>query len=79
MAALPADIGEAGDPTDPEGHIWRRSTRCGQHGSCVEVTDLVGGLVGVRDGKIPETSPVLAFEREAWLAFVAAIKAGEFS
>ncbi len=36
-------------------------------------------MVGVRDGKTPDTSPVLVFDREEWLAFVAGIKAGEFS
>jgi hypothetical protein len=36
-------------------------------------------MVGVRDGKIAETSPVLVFDSEAWLAFVAGIRAGEFS
>jgi hypothetical protein len=44
----------------------------------VEISDLGGGTVGVRDGKVGETSPVLAFEGEAWLAFIAGIKAGEF-
>jgi hypothetical protein len=44
----------------------------------VEISDLGGGTVGVRDGKVGETSPVLAFESEAWLAFIAGIKAGEF-
>jgi Domain of unknown function (DUF397) len=34
--------------------------------------------VGIRDGKIPETSPILVFDREAWLAFVSGIRAGEF-
>jgi hypothetical protein len=60
------------------GHVWRRSSRCGSHGSCVEISDLGGGTVGVRDGKTPDTSPVLVFDSEAWLAFVSGIKAGEF-
>jgi hypothetical protein len=36
-------------------------------------------MVGVRDGKIAETSPVLVFDNETWLAFIAGIKAGELS
>jgi Domain of unknown function (DUF397) len=72
------DIGKAADGADSEGHTWRRSSRCGQHGSCVEMSALGGGTVGVRDGKAPDTSPVLVFDSEAWLAFIAGIKAGEF-
>jgi len=36
-------------------------------------------MVGVRDGKTPDTSPILVFDSETWLSFVAGIKAGEFS
>jgi Domain of unknown function (DUF397) len=36
-------------------------------------------MVAVRDGKTPDTSPVLTFDSGAWLAFIAGIKAGDFS
>jgi hypothetical protein len=61
----------------PEGE-WRSSSRCAQHGSCVEVARLAAGLVGVRDGKLGESSPVLAFGAGQWRAYLAGITAGQF-
>ena len=61
-----------------EERIWRRSSRCGTHGSCVEVSDLTDGAVAVRDGKAPERSPILVFNDEEWDSFIAGVKAGEF-
>jgi Domain of unknown function (DUF397) len=43
----------------------------------VEIAQLPGG-VGVRDGKIGDTSPVLAFSPAAWRAFVSGVTAGQF-
>jgi predicted secreted Zn-dependent protease len=57
---------------------WRRSFRCGQHGSCVEIAKLSDG-VAIRDGKAGDASPVLTFSHEEWATFVAGVKAGEFS
>lgn len=78
-AGLTRNGGKIGDRDEAESHIWRRSSRCGTHGSCVEISDLGRGTVGIRDGKIPETSAVLVFDSAAWLAFVSGVKAGEFS
>jgi hypothetical protein len=70
---------EPGELIDlPEVRIWRRSSRCGSHGSCVEVSDFAGGAVAVRDGKTPERSPILVFSDEEWSSFIAGVKAGEF-
>jgi hypothetical protein len=60
------------------GATWRRSSRCDLNGSCVEVTELASGAVGVRDGKIGAASPVLAFSRESWRGFAAGVMAGHF-
>ncbi|AEV81410.1 hypothetical protein ACWT_0398 [Actinoplanes sp. SE50] len=54
---------------------WRRSKRCA-HGSCVEVAR-VGELVLIRDSKDPGGAP-LAFDRQAWDAFLAGVKDDEF-
>jgi hypothetical protein len=69
-AASAADL--AGLP----GTGWHRSSRCTSNGSCVEVAQLSKGVVGVRDGKIGASSPVLTFGQQEWRAFLAAIAAG---
>lgn len=53
-----------------------RSSACG-NGACVEVAH-AGGDVLVRDSKDPD-GPVLTFDREEWLAFLAGARAGEFN
>lgn len=55
---------------------WRKSTRSGNQGQCVEVR-AVEGIVQVRDSKDPDGG-VLDFEPGAWVAFVAAAKVGDF-
>ena len=56
---------------------WRRSSRCSTN-SCVEVADLPGGSVAVRDSKASGQSPVLIFETQEWQSFISGVKAGEF-
>jgi hypothetical protein len=54
---------------------WRRGSRCG-NASCVEFA-VLGSLYGLRDSKDPE-SPVLAFDRPGWKAFIAGVNADVF-
>lgn len=54
-----------------DGVSWRRSSRCGHNGNCVEVR-LDGDGVLVRDGKHPD-GPVLAFTAQEWTDFVASL------
>ncbi|MFD7415215.1 DUF397 domain-containing protein [Kitasatospora purpeofusca] len=56
---------------------WRKSTFSGETGACVEVADGVPGVLPVRDSKDP-LGPSLLFTSEAWAAFVAGVRAGEF-
>ncbi|MEU1604417.1 DUF397 domain-containing protein [Micromonospora matsumotoense] len=52
---------------------WHKSTRSnGGGGACVEVADNLAGVVVVRDSKDPG-GLVLAFEPQAWCAFVARV------
>lgn len=53
---------------------WRKSSYSGAQGNCVEVASNLPGLVAVRDSKDPDGAG-LAFERGAWKAFTAKIKA----
>ncbi|MGV9763587.1 DUF397 domain-containing protein [Micromonospora tulbaghiae] len=55
-----------------ERNAWRKSSRSGSNGQCVEVRDR-GVQVDVRDSKAPAAG-MLSFEPAAWDAFVSGIK-----
>ncbi|SCL22283.1 DUF397 domain-containing protein [Micromonospora inyonensis] len=55
-------------------HAWRKSTRSGSSGNCVEVA-APPHVVRVRDSK-DRTGPVLSFTPAQWVGFVSGIKAG---
>jgi hypothetical protein len=57
--------------------VWVRSSVSFSNGNCVEVTELPGGSVGVRNSRDPE-GPVLAFTRGEWDAFLGGARRGEF-
>jgi len=56
--------------------VWRKSTKSGQNGACVEVANVTGGVL-VRDSKDCE-GPVLTFTTEEWDEFVDGARKGEF-
>jgi hypothetical protein len=56
---------------------YRISSFCSL-GDCVEVGQLPGGAVTVRDTKDSERRTALTFTRDEWAAFVQGVKAGEF-
>jgi hypothetical protein len=56
---------------------WRKSSYSNNGGACVEV-GIAPGVVGVRDSKLGEDSPILAVTPADWSAFVSAVKAGQF-
>ncbi|GAB4584656.1 DUF397 domain-containing protein [Nocardia sp. IFM 10818] len=63
---------------DLTGAQWFKSSRSHSSGECVEAAHLAGGMVGVRDSKLGNTSPVLVFEPVVWDGFLGALGTGEF-
>lgn len=59
---------------------WRKSSYSGANGGdCIEAAlGFLPGAVPVRDSKDPD-GPALMFRVEAFTAFVAAVRAGEFA
>jgi Domain of unknown function (DUF397) len=56
---------------------WTKSSLSHANGNCVEVADLPGGQVGLRDSK-DISGPVLRFPPEEWRAFIHGVRNGEF-
>ena len=56
---------------------WTKSTLSMANGHCVEVADLGGGHVGVRDSK-DRGGPLLRFTPDEWTAFLGGVRNGEF-
>ncbi|MEU7907743.1 DUF397 domain-containing protein [Actinoplanes sp. NPDC049118] len=57
---------------------WRKSTRSGGNGQCVEARRHADGTVQVRDSK-NRTGPVLTFTPGGWTAFLDGAQRGEFT
>ena len=57
---------------------WRKSSYSGDQGNCVELADLGDGIVGVRDSKLGDDSPILSFTRAEVAAWLSGAKASEF-
>lgn len=55
---------------------WRKASASGQGANCVEVAPLPDGAA-VRDSKDP-SGTVLRFSADAWRAFIADVRDGEF-
>ena len=62
--------------TDVARATWRKSSWSTYNGNCVEVAELRGGLIGVRDTKDAGAGPVLLFSSTAWRSFVTSVKNG---
>jgi Domain of unknown function (DUF397) len=56
---------------------WVKSSFSFANGNCVEVAELPGGWIGIRDSRNPG-GPVLRFTRAEWAAFLGGARRGEF-
>lgn len=57
--------------------LWVKSSLSFCNSNCVEVANLPGGHIGVRDSKDTE-GPVLRFTPGEWHAFLGGVRNGEF-
>jgi hypothetical protein len=56
---------------------WTKSSLSFSNGNCVEVANLPGGEIGVRNSRDPQ-GPVLRFTPGGWHAFVGRARLGKF-
>jgi hypothetical protein len=56
---------------------WVKSSLSFSNGNCVEVANLSGGQIGVRNSRDSE-GPVLRFTPDEWHAFLGGARNGEF-
>ena len=66
-----------GVPADQLAARWRKSRVSNPSGSCVEVTELPGGAIAVRNSRYP-SGPALIYTRAEVAAFLTGVKNGEF-
>lgn len=59
------------------GPSWVKSSLSFANGNCVEVADLRGGEIGVRNSR-DSGGPVLRFTPDEWHAFIGGVRKGEF-
>jgi hypothetical protein len=56
---------------------WRKSTASNPSGNCVELAELAGGDIALRNSRHP-AGPVLVSRREEVAAFIWGVRNGEF-
>jgi Domain of unknown function (DUF397) len=57
--------------------VWRKSTASNPSGNCVEIAEIAGGDVAVRNSRFPG-GPMLIYTRAEIAAFITGVREGEF-
>lgn len=60
-----------------DGLRWRKSRISSAEGNCVELAELPGNDIAVRNSRFPD-GPVLQYTQAEMSAFITGVKAGEF-
>jgi len=66
-----------GNQPEKSGLHWTKSSLSFANGNCVEVANLSGDEIGVRNSRDSE-GPVLRFTPDEWHAFLGGVRNGEF-
>jgi len=74
--ATPLQNGKS-EAMDLSSAVWKKSSRSSADAQSVEVAELSGGYVAVRDSRTPD-GPALVFTPSEWEAFVGGVRDGEF-
>ena len=65
-------------PADTAAATWRKSSRSGAAGHCVEVARLTDDTIAVRNSNHPDAGAI-GFTNDEWTAFLAGAQDGEFN
>lgn len=57
--------------------VWRKSSASNPSGNCVEIAELAGGDIAVRNSRHPG-GPTIVYTRAEIAAFIRGIRSGEF-
>lgn len=67
------------EQADFSGATWRKSSWSAANGHCLEIAELPGSDIGVRQSRDSAPGrPVLVFTREEWDNFVSGVRANDF-